>query len=370
VLLLSTATTVNADSFQLIADGGEPPGINVGYLDVSNDGSSLYVDFFVDGSWILVESHVHVATTMDGVPQKNGNPIPGKFQYSDTDGMYDIPLTWGAGTSLCIAAYAVVANPETIIVVSDQTDKWTAGEIGDIDGSGCVVPPAEPIWTAAVFCWEHSSWNTSLKPASLKTKLFTAPAADWIWGPVVEPDKKISNGASYTGGIVFFKKQIEIPESAYGIQAELTKTTDNAYYLYVNDADWSGVPAGKAGFMTFYGPTNFYYISDGINNLGGGTNSVPYETAGNIYPSDVAIDTNTNAWSTIEQWNISSYLNPGQNELQIVGINEHAAPEGPGNNPAGLIYKAEINYLFDETAWGEGPGFPGKNWAMYFTYTV
>ena len=24
----------------------------------------------------------------------------------------------------------------------------------------------------------------------------------------------------------------------------------------------------------------------------------------------------------------------------------------------------------DETAWGEGLEFPGKNWAMYFEYTV
>jgi len=169
--------------------------------------------------------------------------------------------------------------------------------------------------------------------------LFAPPAADWIWKAY-----QVSLGESYTGDIVFFKKQIDIPEDAFNIQADLfIVTADNAYYFYVND-DWSGDPAGKAGFVGAYGPTNFYYISDGVNNLGGGTNSVSYETVGNVYPKDATIDTSMAAWSTIELWGISSYLHTGDNWLQIVAINEHAPPSGVTSNPAGLIYKVVVTY--------------------------
>jgi len=183
-----------------------------------------------------------------------------------------------------------------------------------------------------------------LNPPSRKAELFAAPAADWIWGPVVAPDNKVSQAASYTGDVVFFKEKIDIPSLAYDIQADLfVITVDNAYYFYVND-DWSGTPDGLAGFNSGYNPTNFYYTSDGINNLGGGTNSVAYEIVGNLYPKDAAIDTSASAWNSIEEYDISSLLFTGQNWLQIVAINEHAPPQGPDSNPAGLIYKVVVNY--------------------------
>jgi hypothetical protein len=391
VLLLSTAAVVNAHTQDdplvtpLIADGGEPPGINVGAVVVWNDPDNLYIQFVIlDPDWVLVETHMHVALTVEGIPQKNGNPQPGHFDYSSEYAIEDgvqlpdplvIPLNdWApCETDLVIAAHAVVMNVaerETITVVSDETNEyWSGAAVGDIDGFGYIVPPGS--WSSATFCWEHSSWNSSLSPAGHKAKLFASPAADWIWGPVEGSENKISLAASYTGDIVFFKKEIEIPEPAYDLEAELLlMTVDNAYYFYVNDG-WSGMPKGYAGFNGSYGPTDFYYISNGVDNFGGGTNSVPHETVGNLYPYDASINTSSGAWSSIEQWDITSSLHSGQNELQIVAINEHAPPQAPENNPAGLIYKAEISYLWwDETAWGDGDDFPGKNWATYFGYHV
>ena len=61
----------------------------------------------------MVETHVHVATTREGIPQKNGNPIPGKFKYKQTSQPYSIPLSWGTGTQLFIAAHAVLVNSKT-----------------------------------------------------------------------------------------------------------------------------------------------------------------------------------------------------------------------------------------------------------------
>jgi len=232
---------------------------------------------------------------------------------------------------------------QTDIYKSDTTDLWWSGaNSGNIDGSGYIVPPGTAIWSASKYCW-NPGWDSSLTPLNLKTELFDTPAADWIWGPL-GPDNKVTVPSSYTGDIVFFKKNINIPPFAYDITADLfVITADNAYYFFIND-DWSGVPDGSAGFIGTYNPTDFYYTSDGVNNLGGGTDSVTYETPGNLYPLDASISTDIGAWSSIELYDISSLLHTGDNWLQIVGINEHAPPESPESNPAGLLYKVIVEY--------------------------
>lgn len=234
---------------------------------------------------------------------------------------------------------------QTDVYKSDTADLWWSGaNSGNIDGSGYIVPPGAATWGNSKYCWEHSTWNSYLTPSDRKAQLFSAPAADWIWGPVVGAENKITLASSYTGEMVFFKKKIDIPPLAFDISANLFLiTADNAYYFYVND-DWSGTPDGIAGFMAGFNPANFYYTSDGINNLGGGTNSIAYEIIGNVYPKDASISTDTGEWSSIELYDVSSLLHTGVNWLQIVAINEHAPPALPENNPAGLIYKVVVEY--------------------------
>lgn len=90
--------------------------IDVGEVLVWNDGNFLYVKYVVDAAyWCLTETHLHVATSLEGIPQKKGNPPPGQFDYKGehdcvTDYTYEIPLTWGVDTELFIAAHAVVCQ--------------------------------------------------------------------------------------------------------------------------------------------------------------------------------------------------------------------------------------------------------------------
>ena len=55
--------------------------IKVGDVSVWNDADHLYVKYETTDGWYLIESHVHFATSLDGIPQTIGNPIPGKFDY-------------------------------------------------------------------------------------------------------------------------------------------------------------------------------------------------------------------------------------------------------------------------------------------------
>jgi hypothetical protein len=102
---------------ELIAGGGNQESeMDVGQVEVWNDGDYLYVKYVVDAEdWCLTETHLHVATSLEGIPQKNGNPPPGQFDYQMehdcvTEYTYRIPLTWDPETDLSIAAHAVVCK--------------------------------------------------------------------------------------------------------------------------------------------------------------------------------------------------------------------------------------------------------------------
>ena len=116
----------------LIAGGGNPASaINLGEVHVWNDADTLYVKFVSTGDCLL-ETHVHVADSLAGIPQtKKNNPIPGQFEYSDPHGcvneyQYNITLSWPYGTPLYIAAHASTGVAEAMWVYSDAAETFTA----------------------------------------------------------------------------------------------------------------------------------------------------------------------------------------------------------------------------------------------------
>jgi hypothetical protein len=93
----------------------------VGTVTVSNDGTYLYITYATWNPWVITETHVAVATSLQGIPQtKSGNPKVGQFPYKHEDlggvtsDPYTIPLadlSAGSGDTLVIAAHAVVEIP-------------------------------------------------------------------------------------------------------------------------------------------------------------------------------------------------------------------------------------------------------------------
>lgn len=113
----------------LIADGGHAEelgdgydGEDVGDVIVWNDESNLYITYVVYDPWVITETHLHVALNMGAIPEKEGNPISGEFDYK---GEYDPPVIdvtytyllgdwgWETGTVLYIAAHAIVEKPDS-----------------------------------------------------------------------------------------------------------------------------------------------------------------------------------------------------------------------------------------------------------------
>ncbi|MCK4730839.1 MAG: hypothetical protein KAT65_00145 [Methanophagales archaeon] len=122
MLLLTAATIASAHTedapftTDLIAGGGNvASAIDAGNVLVWNDDDNLYVKYVTDG-WCLTETHLHIDISLDGIPQKKGNPIPGRFDYKTehdcvTEYTYAIPQDWDYCPELYIAAHAVVCKP-------------------------------------------------------------------------------------------------------------------------------------------------------------------------------------------------------------------------------------------------------------------
>lgn len=117
-LPMAAPAAAHTSAAPFIADLIAGQNIDVGEVEVWNDGVNLHVTYVTDG-WVLTETHLAVATSLDDIPQTgSGNPKVGKFPYSDPHGpvpewTYHIALDtidpdWEVGDTLYIAAHAVV----------------------------------------------------------------------------------------------------------------------------------------------------------------------------------------------------------------------------------------------------------------------
>jgi len=89
----------------------------IGWVTVNYIPDGLVIQYSIlGGPWSIVETHLEVAESLDGIPQtKKGNPKVGHFEYSDEWDMekmvtYEITIE---GDDFWIAAHAVVYNEDT-----------------------------------------------------------------------------------------------------------------------------------------------------------------------------------------------------------------------------------------------------------------
>ncbi len=311
----------------LIADGGEPPGIVVGTVSVWNDGTDLYVKYQTTDGWEMTETHLHVAEQLEDIPQTTGgkkgngagNPIPGQFSEGDsyappvTEAEFTIPLNgWGPGTPLFIAAHAGVqklsdvipasfasgASTDSVLVIAEGSPNYPVGYGGSYSGTS--VP--------SMLTWVHPSWPS-------------IAGAQWISSAYEVEDPPPNSWRLFT-------RSFDLPSNAINISGTLEITSDNAEEVELN-----GTPVGIDGEV--YGP----FIDD-------------------------------QEWSTIISYPVIPKAGP--NSLGVM-VRNYAGRSSPTDNPTGLIYKMDYEYqlLRTETAWGAGDRFVEKgNWATYFTYHI
>jgi len=339
IAYLTKGAETSPDEYELYAG----QDILVGNVNVWNDGVELHVTYNTTDGWVLTETHLAVATALGVIPQKNGNPIPGKFPYQCcydedegewvfqikeggalgatcdadentnttlTEVEYIIPLSGigvvgvGADDILYIAAHAKVIRPiedcwETVWQIGDVEVNDGFGQLtnycdefnyaGFYEGLGPLYPPfTDPFVVGTTF--------TNMFPWLSLGSYATDFKVQWF-------------------GELLFGGKLTVSWSPG------TSATETKIIMSIDD----GVP--------------FTFVVNGFDDPSGWLG----------YP--------------LVQSNLE--LNPiggGSHEIRF----QHTTGDGAIWDWVRLEKPCEQ----EESAWADGPGFTGKNWATYFKYTV
>ncbi|MFO8233882.1 MAG: hypothetical protein R6U04_00560 [Bacteroidales bacterium] len=316
----------------------------VGTINVSHDANYLYVTYNIDDAstdmgWCLIETHVHVGETLDDFPLAGrwGNPIPGRFDYSQqhlcvTDYTYMIPYEGDVGEFI-IAAHAVVRK------VKKQGGKQVVSFRQAWRQDGSVVP------------LQRSNPETVLK---FETGRDESNFFSLGFGGKLNENE---SGIETFFGIQLTEENPEDPSSEF--LENLTDTENNAGWIMIE-------------FDPLLGEMSMLHTIEDTWGL-------PYP------PEETAVFTREDGNS---EWN---YLGIAGNQDPFADIHtetkfelpEHTKyvllqdvthPASFSNIPQGDGY--DVNAVLglvpveEETAWGEGDKFSGKgNWATYFMYS-
>ena len=312
----------------LIAGGGNPKSAtDVGEVEVWNDGDYLYVKYVVDAEdWSMTKTHLAVATDLDDIPQKKGNPIPGRFEYSDTEDTYRIPLEWDVDTELYIAA---PANVQKLIGYDCPT----------LDDIAAALPEQVTIHT-----------QNYPNPDSYFDVLLNGETYG-VW--CIDEGHTIHINRNYTVNVYSSYEplpdslttgtdpNIDHPENLDLVNWVMNNSdgynsteVQNVIWALIDDASTRADLTGHEQELYDAAIANGEGFEPGMGDVVGII----------LQP----VDPNANAQVTVAQVTIA--------QVTLLQLGLECTP----------IYQTG-------TAWGEGDegeDFPGKNWAMYFTYTV
>ena len=337
--------------------------IDAGDVKVWNDDANLYVQYVTEGGWELVETHLHVATSLQDIPQtKKGNPIPGQFEYfmyhdpPVTEYTYAIPLTWDPCTELCIAAHAVVRLVDGNCIDFEEYSEFdtvstVSTDLGDVD---FYMVSSLPL--AGLSLGDDA--NLTPIPGSYPV------IAE---GDTKPPDENI---VAFTVNDTQFGGTDPLRDD----YLRDDRGTGAAGKLLTDPQDLSQIPLLRHAFSQYQAIVVDLSAVEGVLNL-----------------SLAAIDLDfTEVW-TFQYFNAMNqllhqvvlgpagdqsgdgaafpvtYTGPSIAKLAIWGGNNLGVAERIGYAVDNICLTAVIQ---EETAWGDGFDFPGRNWATYIKYRV
>ncbi|KAB1188658.1 MULTISPECIES: hypothetical protein [Haloferax] len=319
-----TAAANGGTTVDLIADNGDGSGPVVGSVSISDDGMDLSITIETDGYWCLTETHVHVADSVGDVPAAgNGNPIPGRFDYSGshdcvTSVPYTIPIPSPNDGTLVVAVHTVVET------------------FGTLDYFAQLLPSTASVRVA--FPGGDSYFNLTVSNAGSLDGTYDSFCID--------TDRTISPGATYTADVY---------------------------------SSYESLPSGIVEF-----PENLDLVNYIINQ------SWPGKTSPGGYGTYTYGDVQRAIWTLIEDElsasGLGSWSQDRVNEiLADAQANGEGFVPGCGDYVAVIFVPGNSQYIIgqvvlgsypvpcefrEETAWGDGPDFAGRNWATYIEYTL
>ena len=204
--------------------------IDVGTITAYNDSDNLYVKYTTTGGWVLDETHLAVATSLDDIPQKKGNPLVSHFPYklvhlSVTEYVYVINLEeagYTVDTELYIAAHADVSLIDDYGNIVQEEGAW---------GSGNNFPGKN--W-ATFFTYSVQLGNQALLGGGLSKAEVRAYRLSDLKNPIEGPVVTSESSIDISGAGLFSLQLSGLPEDEYILLA-VSNGKDT-------DADGDGVP--------------------------------------------------------------------------------------------------------------------------------
>ena len=363
----------------LIAGGGNPKSaITVGDVKVWNDAEYLYVKYVItETDWCLTETHLHIfldEESFTDIPQKNGNPIPGHFDYSMehdcvTEYTYEIPLEWPC-TDLYVAAHAVVQLEESCPAIMYGTSLGISGvgdKIYEIDVS--TLTATELFDTGLSPSSINGPNGNAYDPVNnrLYYSAYTSPDSLYFYdftNPVNNPSGSLPGGMVACAGW-YNGKYYYIPQQT-GKLYEVTFNTDGTINTATKICDYSG-KSFNFGDVAIT-PNGLMYGSSAVNGVGKfwsiDLKDCTYTEISTMAHMQLAFGSDGVLYSH-DAGNANFYtIDPVLGTRTEIGTIDCLKFTDLASGPyEPCTYRTE-------TAWGAGSDFPGKNWATYFTYGV
>jgi hypothetical protein len=327
---------------------------DVGDVLVWNDINYLYVKYVTTDDWYLTEVHLHIATSMEDIPQMNGNPIPGHFEYVEEglwtqEYLFEVPLAWNPCTDVEIAAHAVVQRiVETCIDFESFQEKDDVSSVSTPKGTvNFYMTSKAPLVPLVV-------GDTASLPSAGSYPMVAAPDTSPPYENIVaftvvypgnpyRDDYVKDDGGTGAGGKTLTDPQdlSQTPLLYHAYAQGLAIVIDVSDVEAVQGLDLAAIDLDWTEVWYF-----LYFDEDGElmdktelgPPVGQSGDGVAYAVE---YPNPV---------SKVAIW---GGMNLGQEDRIGYAIDNIC-----------------VASLEEETAWGAGCDFPGNNWATYFTYTV
>jgi hypothetical protein len=315
----------------LIAGGGNfESAILVGQVNVWNDDNYIYVKYLITNpDWCMTSTHLHIATSLEGIPQKKGNPPPGKFDYKmphecSTEYTYAIEMTWPVGTELYIAAHADVCT--------------MGGLSSHVDAFAEMLPD-----TATM------SLITGMPVSEFLITITNGGILDGVYnGWCVDRD----NGIYLDGSILYDVYAVSSYEELPCDAIEYPENLDLVNWILNQDFVGKESPGG-------YGVYTASDVQLAIWTL-------IEDDLPSTYPQQQA---RADEIVSAAQANGEGYI-PGCFDLMAVILFPFSEDICPNAQPVLIPIVLPCVPAQCETAWANGFDFPGKNWALYFTYEI
>ena len=370
-VMAQTLPITSGECVDLIAGQTE----DVGEVCVSDDGTTLTVTYMTshDPWWTLFTTHLHiwVPGIDDGPKVSGGGPSPGQFAWtvpdlSDaTSATYNIPLAGtypGKGNKVGEPYnWTVIPEGDEVLPLINIAAHSVVGD-GICNCEALLMALPDTLTLELWYAYQGSGITSSYFEATITDGgLYDGKYLAWC----ADPDADIEWPDLHPLTQVYSSLCDDVDDLALDLDhVKITDNLDLVNYVLNHKGDYTIGDIQYAIWMLLADklPDNPEVVLSIV-----GTDEIPpgYLTSGQGYTEADALQLIADAREFGEDfW-------PACGEVMAVIL---VPPSLPGEPPilqqSVLIEVPAPCCEGDETAWGEGYDFPGKNWAMFFTYEL